>query len=40
MITGLGAGMGLVALITGLHLWPIGPGSEGIVLDVAMAIDA
>lgn len=39
-IAGLIPRMGLVTLITGLHLWTVGPGRLRIVLDVEMAIDA
>jgi len=39
-ITGLGARMGLVAMITGLHGGSVGPGRAFIMLQVAMAIDA
>lgn len=39
LITSLSAGMGLVTMITSLHLRPVGPRVKGIVPDIAMAID-
>ena len=39
-VAGLGPGMGLVALVTSFHAWPVRSRRKGIVLDVAMAIDA
>ncbi len=39
-ITGLAAGMGLMAIITGFHPRTVRPGGGSIVVDVAVAIDA
>jgi len=39
-IAGLGARMGLVALVTSFHARPVRSGRERIMLNVAMAIDA
>lgn len=40
LIAGLGAGMSLVAVIASFHLRAVRAGGKGIMLDVAMAIDA
>ena len=39
-IAGLGARMGLVALVTSFHARPVRSRRESVVFDVAMAIDA
>jgi hypothetical protein len=40
LIAGLGSGMGLVALVTGLHRRSIGPWRPSIVGHIAVAVDA
>jgi hypothetical protein len=39
-VAGLGARMGLVALVTSFHARPVRSGRECVVFNVAMAIDA
>jgi len=39
-VAGLGARMGLVALVTSFHARPVRSRREGVVFNVAMAIDA
>ncbi len=39
-VAGLGTGMGLVALVTGLHRRSVGSGSPSIVGQIAVAVDA
>ena len=39
-VAGLGARMGLVALVTSFHARPVRAGRKGVVLNVAMTLDA